>query len=98
MEFLKFDYSTQDIIKSGRMNLAQTCNGWSVKNTGTSTVQVQGDTLQPGESKSLGGNYGEVFIGRVDLLFQGAGVNMAVFTQKYYVTGKAFDSPTNELR
>jgi hypothetical protein len=98
MQFLCYDYSTQDIIRSQRLNISETCNGWTVKNAGTSVVEVKGDPLQPGESKSVGGNYGEIFVGRVDLLFTGAGTNLAIYTEKFYVAGKNFDPPIIESR
>jgi hypothetical protein len=95
MGFLKYNISTQTFTKSGRVNISTTCNGWSVINLGTSNVLVNQDTLIPGESKTVGGNYGEIYIGRVDLLFQGAGTNNAVFTEKYYMDGPVYDPVKN---
>lgn len=94
--YLRYNISTQTFTKSGRVNISETCNGWSVINLGTSNVMVNGDTLIPGESKSVGGNYGEVYIGRVDLLFQGAGLNNAVFTEKFYMDGPVYDAVQNK--
>lgn len=95
MDFLKYNISTQTFTKSGRVNISTTCNGWSVINLGTSNVMVNQDTLIPGESKTIGGNYGEIYIGRVDLLFQGAGINNAVFTEKFYTEGTSYDAVKN---
>jgi len=46
---------------------------------------VQGDPLAANETKSIGGNRGEIYVGRIDLKFSGAGTTMVLVTQKYYM-------------
>lgn len=65
-------------------------NGVAVKNVGTTLLVVNTETLQPGESKSIGGNYGEIYRGRLDMKFQTQAippptiVNLVEVTQKFY--------------
>lgn len=65
-------------------------NSLTVKNTGTTLCIFQSDTLQPGESKSYGGNRGEVFRGRLDLRFQTQAVPPAIITNEATVTLKVY--------
>lgn len=68
------------------------CNGWVVRNIGGSIAFVNGIQLQPppgaglsGESFSSGGNYGEIYVGRIQIQFA-AGINPTVeIIQKFYL-------------
>jgi len=44
-------------------------NGIDVRNTGNTLVSFNGCTLQPGESKSVGGNLGEILDMRIQFIF-----------------------------
>jgi hypothetical protein len=95
MDFLKYNISTDTYSKSGKVTTARYLNGWSVVNLGANPVQVNGDTLTTGQSKSVGGNAGEIYIGLIRLDF-GTGAlidNNAVVTQKFYEDGNQYDSP-----
>jgi hypothetical protein len=75
-------------------------NGFTVKNSapiGGNTVFINGDPLVPGESKTVGGNRGEIFRGRIDITFlvPALGVNSVVLTQKFYVR-RTMDLPLTE--
>src|ERR1700684_1395392 len=66
-------------------------NGFTIKNTapvGGNTVFLNGDPLVPGESKTVGGNRGEIYRGRIDITFlnPAVGPSSVVITQKFYVS------------
>jgi hypothetical protein len=63
----------------------ENCNGFTVRNIGTATVVFMGDPLAAGEVKQVGGNRGEIYVGRLDLKFSGVGTTAALVTQKYYM-------------
>lgn len=81
---LRFNFSTQVYTSTIEIDVDEWCNSISVKNNGASTLIFQGDILGPGEFKTIGGNYGEVLEGRIDIRFTGAGANLAAVTQKFY--------------
>jgi hypothetical protein len=78
--------------KNCQVTIDKQCNGFVAKNTGNTLLTIMGEALQPGQSKSIGGNRAELFIGRVDLFFTGASLipaqpvakNACVVTQKVY--------------
>lgn len=107
MRFLK--YSTSNVLYNRAISVTvdKLCNGFSAKNAGTTIVLLNGEPLQPGadenlagETKSIGGNYGEVFVGRIDIAFAVPDpapseiINACYITQKTYETASEFDSPT----
>src|SRR5277367_6274479 len=86
-------YNTNTFTYSNGINapLDPYCNGIVVENLGTSVLVFQGDPIQPGNSKTIGGNLGEIYIGRIDILFTNPSllptpVNNAFITQKYYMS------------
>lgn len=84
-KLLQYNISTQQYAGAEDVPTMDFCNGFSVRNIGTSVCVVMGDALAPNESKSFGGNRGEIFVGRIDIKFTGAGNNLALVTQKYYM-------------
>jgi hypothetical protein len=71
------------------------CNGLTVRNAagaGGADVIFQGERIPPGVSIAIGGNFGEVIRGRVDLSFDGAGARLCVIRQKFYIN-PPFDAP-----
>jgi hypothetical protein len=95
IQWLYYNISVTTYTKSGNVTPAGPLNAWTVKNNGTNPVEVNGDPLDPGESKSVGGNYGEVYIGMIKLNF-GTGAaagNNAEVTQKFYCEGAMYDTP-----
>jgi hypothetical protein len=78
--------------KNTQVTIDKQCNGFVAKNTGNTLLTVMGEQLQPGDSKSVGGNRAEIFIGRVDIFFTGpsldplnpTAINACVVTQKVY--------------
>lgn len=65
-------------------------NGFYVHNTGTTNIIFGGDLILPGASKSFGGNWAELYLGRLDFFFQiptpapPTITNQVRITQKYY--------------
>lgn len=92
-EFLFYRDNETVYTDAGNLTFDNFCNGWVIKNTGNTLVIVDNkETLQPGESKSFGGNVGEVYRGQKRISFQlpavvpATIVNMATVTEKIYVT------------
>lgn len=71
--------------------LGNNVNGFTVHNTGNTIVRVNNEPLQPGESQTVGGNEGEVYIGQLTIDFRlptpapGTPVNAAWVSWKFYV-------------
>jgi len=67
-------------------------NGYTIRNEGTTLLVINNtaDMLLPGESKSVGGNVGELFDGQLNISFQvqtpapAIISNIAVVSMKYY--------------
>lgn len=66
-------------------------NGYSLFNNGNTDIVLNNtETIAPGASKSVGGNVGEIYDGRLDVRFEiptpapGTPSNSAIFTFKYY--------------
>ena len=84
-KLLQYNLSTQIYSITCEVPVMDNCNGFTVRNVGTANVVIMGDTLAPNEVKSIGGNRGEIFVGRIDLKFTGAGTKLCLITQKYYM-------------
>lgn len=84
-KLLQYNLSVQIYGINCEIPVMENCNGFTVRNIGTATVVIMGDPLAAGEVKQVGGNRGEIYVGRLDLKFTGAGTQMALVTQKYYM-------------
>lgn len=99
-QFLRYNTDLQAYYKNTFVPVVKHCNGFVVKNIGTTICSVNGDPLQPGESKSVGGNRAEIYEGRIDLAFTLQTpppltiVNAATVTQKFYMEGTGYDPLT----
>lgn len=91
---LKYNIASQRYAKQQDVTVDPLCDGWTARNTGDTIVSVNGINLQPrpaaglsGESFSAGGNLGELFAGRITIIFQApAGTQPEVkITQKFYL-------------
>src|ERR1700719_5362979 len=88
---LRFNTSVQQYSGPQQVIIAENLNAIAVKNEGTTMVIFQFDTLQPGESKSIGGNEGEIYDARIDISFlvptpaPAVITNLAVVSQKFYL-------------
>jgi hypothetical protein len=91
---LYYNEDVKSIIKQTRVPLGQRVNGFTVKNAGTTLLIMNGEVLQPGDSKATGGNRGEEYTGRCDINFQVPVPAPAVITNQGYVTIKFYvDAP-----
>jgi hypothetical protein len=87
-KLLQYNLSTEVYSVPCQIPVQNFCNGFTVRNVGTATVVIMGDALAPNESKAIGGNRGEIFVGRIDLKFINTGggrTTLALVTQKYYM-------------
>jgi len=101
MKFLRYNTDTRIYQQAAKVTLDRLTNGVTVKNNGNTVCLFNSDPLLPGESKAVGGNYGEIYTGRLDISFNVIGltpapvtpVNSAVVTYKFYQPGDGFDNP-----
>lgn len=82
-KLLIYNISVEIYSANVEVPVLEFCNGFTVRNLGAASCIVMGDPLATGESKSIGGNRGEIFNGRIDIRF-GAGVALCLVTQKFY--------------
>lgn len=91
-KILHYNIVPTQYLKNGSVTIDKQCNGFTAKNTGNTLLTIMGEEIQPGQSKSIGGNRAEVFIGKVDFWFTGpslipaepTAVNECIVTQKVY--------------
>jgi hypothetical protein len=90
-KFLKYNVSTQIYVQAGDVRVVDHVNALLLHNTGNTNLIVNGDILIPGQSKSIGGNVGEIFAGPLELRFMIPSpapspiTNEVRVTQKFYV-------------
>lgn len=90
----KYNISVGTYYASQFVRVVQHCNGYMVRNIGTSTVTVQGMILYPGvpgtsigDSVTIGGNRDEIYSGNIIVSFPVPAVagQLVEITQKYYI-------------
>jgi hypothetical protein len=94
--FLKYNISTQTYNNVQKVQWDRWLNGFTLHNTGNTILSFNNDPIQPGGSKTVGGNFGEIYGGRIDIQFITPSPapstinNAVVITQKFYLidTGK----------
>jgi hypothetical protein len=85
-----FNTTTQMYSQQRSVVVDKLCNSVTVINKGTTIALWNTLPLNPGESMTVGGNEGEVFVGRVDISFQvpvpapATIINSAWVIQKFY--------------
>lgn len=94
MKLTAYNISSVPYVNSGRVNLSEYCNGLTIRNTGSTTVTVNRQPLDAGAFMAISGNEGEIFRGRIDLLFAAAGNagNEVWVTEKFYTSGGSYDT------
>jgi hypothetical protein len=95
-KLLQYNLSVQIYQVATDVPIMEGCNGFTIRNLGTATAVVMGDPLAAGEVKQVGGNRGEIYVGRLDLKFTGVGTNAALVTQKYYMNVPRNNAKNNE--
>lgn len=91
-----YNFSAQTYQTNIQVDIDEWCNGLTIRNTGTSMVNFQQEEIAPGESVAIGGNFGEIIRGRLDLFFTGAGNNKCVIRQKFYLN-PPFHAPSSDM-
>jgi hypothetical protein len=88
----KFATSVRAYSNQTEVPLSPNLNSWAVQNSGNTLVVVNSQwILQPGQSVGLGGNEGEIFVGKLYLQFAlptpapPIPENRGVVMQKFYV-------------
>lgn len=88
--FVRFHVYTQQYSNNLIIPVERWVNAVAIKNAGNTILTVMGDPLQPGETKSIGGNAFEIWDEKhFDIAFTNPNavpvpVNLAVVTQKFY--------------
>jgi hypothetical protein len=92
IRFIPFQIATTQYFEAVMVASHKYLNGITVKNDGTTLLLFNNEILQPGESKAIGGNAGEIYkIPVINLAFRipspvpSTITNLAVVTQKFYV-------------
>lgn len=94
MKLLAYDTTgAQLYTTSQQITRVDNCNGFTATNMGDDPVRVNDQLLYPGvigtnvgDSMVIGGNYGEVYMGRILISFEGTGANPSVsIIQKFYL-------------
>ena len=91
----EYDIIAQSYAVGGEISVDRRCNGWTAINQGDTLVRVCGISLLPyppghpefsGASIAIPGNFGEVFRGRIWIVFDDAPAANPLVTiiQKYY--------------
>jgi hypothetical protein len=92
-QLLYFDTSVLQYAVPAKINLDLLCNAIVVNNTGNIICLIDDEPLQPGDSKTIGGNRGEILTGRHEIGFTTVGmavvpspiIQSAFVTQKFYI-------------
>lgn len=93
----------QPYAQQTNVPVVENCNGITIINVGTTICTVNGEQIQPGNSKSIGGNEMEIYKGRCDIAFMTLDkgivpaaqttpvINCCYVTQKFYVGPDLYD-------
>lgn len=98
-KILYYNTVTQSYSFPQKVVIQDKCNGFTIRNAGNSILIMDDEQIQPGESKAIGGNRNEYFVGRKDISFAPQAVqpapriDLCYVTQKYYVDRKGPTDP-----
>lgn len=93
-DFLRWNTTgAQPVTAPGPVIRVPNCNGFVACNTGDVAVRVNGQILYPGvpgtslgDSKTWGGNFGEIYLGNIVIEFPTASADQQVtIDQKFYI-------------
>ena len=90
---IAYNVIVQNFYAADEVEVTPLCNGFSARNLGDTTAFVNGVRLLPslvagqtGEVMEIGGNLGELYKGRIQLMFTGAGIAPQIeIIQKFYI-------------
>lgn len=87
---LYYNNDTKGYAVPAKITFDRLCNGYTVRNAGNTIVVINDEEIQPGQSKAVGGNRNEIFIGRLDIFFRDQTVQPVPRTPYFYVTQKFY--------
>lgn len=88
---LPYDQATQVYTNPRDVQWAKWLNGFVINNVGTTWIYFNGGRILPGQSKTFGGNFAELYKGNLDFRFftqsppPATVVNQVEITQKFYI-------------
>lgn len=94
MDFIRYNVTgAVPYTQGGIVKRVDNCNGFIAINTGDDIAWINDQIIYPGvpgtvsgESVSVGGNLGEIYLGLINLKFNGVGANPEVsINQKFYI-------------
>lgn len=90
----RYNTAQQDYQANASLLAVIGCNGFTVINTGTNTCFVNGVPVVAGNFYAVGGNEGEIYVGKIILTFaaQNAAGNDAWVVQKFFLEGESYDT------
>lgn len=98
---LYFNFIQKNVNSNTQVSVEQTCNSFTVLNTGTTVAMINFIPLNPGtpgvnngESISFGGLKGEILKGRIDISFPATGRGNVIVIQKIYLPDATNDFNT----
>lgn len=91
-DFIPYNTTTNNYFKSAVVDVMKNCNGFTFTNVGGKIARVNGMIIYPGvpgtslgDSRSVGGNEGEIYKGRIQIAFEAGGANPNIeIVQKFY--------------
>ncbi len=99
-KILYYNTVTQAYSVATKIVVQDKCNGITIRNAGNSFLIMDDEIIQPGQSKAIGGNRLEYFIGRKDISFTAQTpvqpaprVDLCYVTQKFYVERRGAIDP-----
>lgn len=100
-QYRRYNFTTNNYALPGDIPRERYCNGFTVTNIGDTPLKINDAILFPsatpatvqGDSKSFGGNEGEIYIGKLSLSFlQPVLANpLCEIIQKYYIPDEEED-------
>lgn len=92
-DFLAYNFTGEMLYTTSQhVSVERLCNGFTARNTGTTIVRVNDATLYPGvpgnsagDSMTVGGNAGEIYVGNIKIQFDAGGEPQVAIIQKFYV-------------
>lgn len=88
---LRYNQATQIYTSVQQVQWDKYLNGFEIYNSGNTNVYFNNGIIPPGGSKTFGGNFGEIYAGRLDINFRTPSpapstiINEVTVTQKFYL-------------
>jgi hypothetical protein len=69
-KFLRYNVTTQKYSVVTDVQWDKYLNGFMIHNTGNTNLYYNQQLIVPGASETVGGNFGEIYGGRIELMFR----------------------------